>query len=37
MKLIDRIRALEQLMSLGTQSTDCAEAFFAAAEDVDAD
>ena len=36
-KLIDRIRALEQLMSLGTQSTDCAEAFFAAAEDVDAD
>lgn len=36
-KLIDRIRALEQLMTLGTQSTDCAEAFFAAAEDVDAD
>ena len=36
-KLIDRSRALEQLMSLGTQSTDCAEAFFAAAEDVDAD
>ena len=36
-KLIDRIRALEQLMSLGTQSTDCAEAFFAAAEDVEAD
>ena len=36
-KLIDRTRALEQLMSLGTQSTDCAEAFFAAAEDVDAD
>ena len=36
-KLIDRIRALEQLMTLGTQSTACAEAFFAAAEDVDAD
>lgn len=36
-KLIDRIRALEQLMTLGTQSTDCAEAFFAAAEDVEAD
>lgn len=34
-KLIDRIRALEQLMSLGTQGTDCAEAFFAAMEDVD--
>ena len=36
-KLIDRIRALEQLRTLGTQSTDCAEAFFAAAEDVEAD
>lgn len=36
-KLIDRIRALEQLMSLGTESTDCADAFFAAAEDVQED
>ncbi len=32
-KLIDRIRALEQLLSAGTQSADAAEAFFAAAQD----
>lgn len=36
-KLIDRVRALEQLLSAGTESGDCAEAFFAAAEDVDED
>lgn len=36
-KLVDRIRALERLMELGTESTDCAEAFFAAAQDVDED
>lgn len=34
-KLIDRIRALEQLLEAGTENADCAEAFFAAAEDVD--
>lgn len=34
-KLIDRIRALEQLLAAGTETADCAEAFFAAAEDVD--
>ena len=34
-KLMDRIRALEQLLAVGSESTDCAEAFFAAAEDVD--
>lgn len=36
-KLIDRIRALEKLTELGQQSQDCAEAFFAAAEDGDGD
>ena len=36
-KLIDRIRALEQLMALGAESTDCADAFFAAAQDVEED
>lgn len=36
-KLIDRVRALEQLLSAGTESSDCAEAFFAAAEDVEED
>ena len=34
-KLIDRIRALEQLLSAGTENGDCADAFFAAAGDVD--
>lgn len=34
-KLIDRVRALEQLLSAGTENDDCAEAFFAAAEDVE--
>lgn len=34
-KLVDRIRALEQLLNAGTEQTGCAEAFFAAAEDVD--
>lgn len=34
-KLIDRIRALEQLLQAGTDAADCAEAFFAAAGDVD--
>lgn len=33
-KLIDRIRALEQLLAAGTEQADCAEAFFSAAEDV---
>lgn len=32
-KLVDRIRALEQILSAGTQASDCAEAFFAAAMD----
>lgn len=36
-KLIDRVRALEQLLSAGTESSDCAEAFFSAAEDVEED
>ena len=34
-KLMDRIRALEQLLSAGADGGDCAEAFFAAAEEVD--
>ena len=34
-KLMDRIRALEQLLTVCSESADCAEAFFAAAEDVD--
>jgi hypothetical protein len=34
-KLMDRIRALEQLLSAGADSGDCAEAFFAAAEEVE--
>nr|DAP09098.1 MAG TPA: Terminase small subunit [Caudoviricetes sp.] len=33
-KLVDRIRALEQLLEAGTERSDCADAFFAAAEDV---
>lgn len=33
-KLIDRIRPLEQLLNAGTDSADAADAFFAAAEDV---
>ncbi len=32
---MDRIRALEQLLSAGADSGDCAEAFFAAAEEVE--
>ncbi len=36
-KLIDRIRALEQLLAAGTDAADCAEAFFAAAGDGDGD
>lgn len=36
-KLIDRMRALEQLLAAGTEHGDCAEAFFAALEDADAD
>lgn len=36
-KLIDRVRALEQLLQAGTQSNDAAAAFFAAAEDVQED
>ena len=34
-KLMDRIRALEQLLSAGADNGDCAEAFFAAAEEVE--
>lgn len=34
-KLIDRIRPLEQLLAAGTDSADAAGAFFAAAEDVE--
>lgn len=34
-KLMDRIRVLEQLLNAGADSTDCAEAFFAAAEEVE--
>lgn len=34
-KLIDRVRALEQLLHVGEQSNDAAAAFFAAAEDVE--
>ena len=34
-RLMDRIRALEQLLTVCSESADCAEAFFAAAEDVD--
>lgn len=33
-KLIDRVRALEQLLQAGTDAADAADAFFAAAEDV---
>lgn len=36
-KLIDRIRALEQLLSAGTEEEGCAEAFFAALEDGEED
>ncbi len=35
-KLVDRIRALAELLSAGSGGSDCAEAFFAAAEDDDA-
>lgn len=35
-KLFDPIKALEQLLSAGTDSNHCAEAFFAAMEDVEA-
>ena len=34
-KLIDRVRALEQLLQAASESNDAAAAFFAAAEDVD--
>ena len=34
-KLIDRVRALEQLLGAGTEQAGCAETFFAAAEEVD--
>ena len=34
-KLIDRVRALEQLLQAGTDANDAAAAFFAAAEDVE--
>lgn len=34
-KLIDRIRPLEQLLNAATENTDAADAFFAAAEDVE--
>lgn len=33
-KLIDRIRVLERLLEAGDGGNDCADAFFAAAEDV---
>ncbi len=33
-RLIDRVRALEQLLAADTRSDDCADAFFAAMEDV---
>lgn len=36
-KLIDRIKALEQLLQACTQTNDAAAAFFAAAEDVQED
>ncbi len=36
-KLIDRVRALEQLLNAGTENTDCADAFFSAVEDVEED
>lgn len=36
-KLVDRIRALEQLLSAGTEQNGCAEAFFAAMEDGEED
>ena len=36
-KLIDRVRALDQLLQASTQSNDAAAAFFAAAEDVQED
>ena len=36
-KLVDRIRALEQLLAAGTDSESCSEAFFAAAEDASDD
>lgn len=34
-KLVDRMRALEQLLHAGSDASDAAAAFFAAAEDVD--
>lgn len=33
-RLADRVRALEQLLAAGTENESCAEAFFAAMEDV---
>lgn len=34
-RLVDRIRALERLLEAGTEANHCADAFFAAAEDVE--
>lgn len=36
-KLVDRVRALEQLLQAGTDAADAADAFFAAAEDGEDD
>jgi len=36
-KLIDRVRALQELLQAGNQTNDAAELFFAAAEDVQED
>lgn len=36
-KLMDRVRALEQLLAASSQNDGCAEAFFAAMEDVEED
>lgn len=36
-KLIDRVRALQELLQAGSQTNDAAELFFAAAEDVQED
>ena len=36
-KLIDRVKALQELLQAGTQTNDAAELFFSAAEDVQED
>lgn len=36
-KLVDRVRALEQLLDAVAEENDCADAFFAAAGDVEED